>query len=197
MNKLVVPVVAGAITLLGIVALITHQVGTLAGSREMTVVESTKLSIALQELCNIDLQHCADLVAKDSIKYLVLDKSWLPEQLDKLFAMYDGVVDPVDEGYTITLNEITFDAPAQLRVILYHEHLHVLTSDPSLYALDAPSDSWERCADHNLVKETVQNTFSRHSDIEKSELALEMKEYSLTSHGNTLEDCTNKVKSRL
>ncbi len=197
MNKLVVPVVAGAIALLGIVALINDEAGIQAGSREMTVAESTKLGIALKELCNVDLQHCADLVAKESIKYLVFDKPWLPKQVDKLFAIYHGVMHPVDEGYTITLNEITFDAPAQLRVILYHEQLHVLTSDPSLYTLDAPSDSWERCADHNLVKETVQNTFSRHSDIEKSELALEMKEYSLTSFGNTLEDCTNKVKSRL
>lgn len=197
MNKLVVPVVAGAIALLGIVALISDEVGTQAGSREMTVAESTKLGIALQELCNIDLQHCADLVAKDSIKYLVFDKPWLPKQIDKLFANYHGVMHSVDEGFTITLNEITFNAPAQLRVILYHEQLHVLTSDPSLYALDAPTDSWEQCEDHNLVKQKVQNTFSRHSDIEESELALEMKEYSLTSHGNTLKDCTNKVKARL
>lgn len=193
MSKMISYVFSAVLLALGGLIIVSPYVEGHVGFRELTSQELSILNKALKELCVIDEAQCVAIRGRQ-VKYLAFDKLWFAQRIDRLFSQYSGVTHFVSDGYTITLNPINFDAPAPLRVIIYHEQQHVLYSDHTLYAEDAPKESWDECQDHNMVRENTQKMFVRYADIDQSFLAEAMKEYSLTSYGNEIRDCSNKVK---
>lgn len=161
-------------------------------TKKVTQTQIQQIKEAISTICDIDTAMCTHIKAHQ-FSYRISYR-WLP--LPDSMGFNGAANHSNPDLYRITLSEATFDHPASLPVVLYHEMEHTRSSDVRYLDLEyRTAQAIAYCEDHNAVR-TEAKQFAEKLTAFYVTSDIQIEDSSFTPmdvagfHGNKLRDCT-------